>query len=120
MPLKQRTNLGGRLRLALLNRRFRSLLLVVAVGPTTVLYLWQALVGPIASPGNGPIDFLDGYVAWARLLASGADPYSPCLSQACSTTLTNVYPPVVSWLWLPLVHLDRAVTGAVALVATQL
>lgn len=111
-----RPNLVQRLRLALLNRRFRSLLLAIALVPTSVLYLWQTLVRPIVFPGK--IDFFEGYVAWARLLASGADPYSPCLSQECWDQ--NVYPPVVSWLALPLVHLDRAVTGAVALLAAQL
>jgi hypothetical protein len=123
MPLKQRTNLTDRLRLALLNRRFRSLLLVLAIVPTAVLYLWQTLFRPIVLPGNAPIDFFEDYVASAKLLASGVDPYSPCLSRACWTDLANawsLYPPVVSWLSLPLVNLDRAITGAVALIAAQL
>jgi hypothetical protein len=123
MPLKQRTNLTGRLRLALLNRRFRSLLLVVAIVPTAVLYLWQTLFRPILFPGTAPIDFFEDYVASAKLLASGTDPYSPCLSRACWTDLANawsLYPPVVSWLSLPLIHLDREVTGAVALIGAQL
>jgi len=123
MPLKQRTNLVDRLRLALLNRRFRSLLLVIAVVPTAVLYLWQTLYRPIFIPGNAQVDFFEDYVASARLLASGIDPYSPCLSRACWLDLANawsLYPPVVSWLALPLVHLDHAVTGAAALVGAQL
>jgi arabinofuranan 3-O-arabinosyltransferase len=123
MPLKQRTNLTDRLRLALLNRRFRSLLLVLAIVPTAVLYLWQTLFRPIVLPGNAPIDFFEDYVASAKLLASGVDPYSPCLSRACWTDLANawsLYPPVVSWLSLPLVNLDQAITGAVALIAAQL
>jgi hypothetical protein len=116
MPLNQHPNLAGRLRLALLNRRFRSLLLGIALGPTSIVYVWQTLVRPTIFPGR--IDFFEGYVAWARLLASGADPYSPCLSQEC--WYQNVYPPVVSWLALPLVHLDRGVTGGVALIGAQL
>jgi glycosyl transferase family 87 len=123
MPLNQRPHLAERLRLALLNRRFRSLLLVVAIVPTGALYVWQTLLRPIFLPGNAPIDFFEDYVASARLLASGTDPYSPCLSRACWTDLANawsLYPPVVSWLSLPLVHLDRGVTGAVALVGAQL
>lgn len=112
-----------RLGLALLNRRFRSLLLAVALVPTSLAYLWQTLARPIFFPGNAPIDFFEDYVASARLLASGADPYSPCLSRACWTDLANawsLYPPVVTWLSLPLVHLDRAVVGAVALLAAEL
>lgn len=123
MPPEPLNSLPDRLRLALLNRRFRSLLLFVALVPTSLSYLWQTLARPILLPGTAPIDFFEDYVASARLLASGSDPYSPCLSRACWTDLANawsLYPPVVSWLSLPLVHLDRAVTGAVALVAAQL
>ena len=123
MPMKVRTNLADRLRLALLNRRFRSLLLVIAIVPTSALYLWQTLFRPIFIPGTGQIDFFEDYVGSAKLLASGIDPYSPCLSRACWTDLANawsLYPPVVSWLSLPLVNLDRAVTGAVALIGAQL
>lgn len=114
--------MAGRLRLALLNRRFRSLLLAVTLVPISLAYAWEALVRPIAFPGNAPIDFFEDYVASARLLASGTDPYSPCLSRACWTDLANawsLYPPVVSWLSLPLIHLDRAALGAAALVAAQ-
>src|SRR5579864_3043778 len=117
VKLQVRPNLVQRLGLTLLNRRFRGLLLGIALGPTAVVYTWQTLVRPIAFPGR-VIDFYEGYVAWARLLASGADPYTPCLSQGC--WLQNVYPPVVSWLALPLVHLDRGVTVAVALIGAQL
>jgi hypothetical protein len=123
MPLNQRTNLAARLRLALLNRRFRSLLLVIAVVPTAGLYLWQTLFRPILMPGNAQVDFFEDYVASAKLLASGGDPYSPCLSRACWTDLANawsLYPPVVSWLSQPLVHLDRALAGALALIGAQL
>jgi len=112
-----------RLGLAMLNRRFRSVLLALALVPTTLEYLWQTLVRPIVFPGNAPIDFFEDYVGSARLLASGTDPYSACLSRACWTDLANawsLYPPVVSWLSLPLVHLDRGVVGAIALLGAEL
>lgn len=123
MPLKNRTNLADRLRLALLNRRFRSLLLTIAVVPTAVLYVWQTLYRPIFIPGNAQVDFFEDYVASAKMLASGVDPYSPCLSRACWLDLANawsLYPPVVSWLAQPLVHLNHGLTSALALVGAQL
>ena len=112
-----------RLRLALLNRRFRTVVLVVAGVPVSVGYLWTTLIGPIINPYPGPVDFFEDYVGSARLLASGTDIYSACLTRACWKDLANtqsLYPPVVSWLSLPLVHLDQRVTGAVALVVAHL
>ena len=111
-----------RLRLALLDRSFRSVLVVVAIVPITISYAYQTLVIPIVSPSR-PIDFFDVYIRGAAVLLSGGDPYQPCLANGCWSYLENAwwfYPPVVQWLAQPLVHVNQSWSGPIALVAAQL
>lgn len=99
------------------------MLLAIALVPVGFAYAWQTLFRPIAFPDARPVDFFEDYVATAKLLAAGGDPYTTCLSKACWLDLTSawsVYPPVVSWLSLPLAHLDPTISGIGALVAAQL
>lgn len=113
---------GLRLQAALANRRFQSVLALVAGGPILLSYLWRTLLSPIIAPGTDPVDFFEDYVPTGRLLATGQNPYSECMSRACWKGLTNawsVYPPVVSWLSQPLWPLDHALLGAGALLVAQ-
>jgi hypothetical protein len=88
-----------------------------------VQYAWQTLVVPAFYPGTRPVDFFEDYVGSAQLMMSGIDPYSACQTRACWADLANtasVYPPVVTWLSLPLAHLDRTISGDAALVVMQI
>jgi glycosyl transferase family 87 len=114
-------NLAQRLWLALLNRRFRTALLIVAVVPIAFRYLYATLVGQLLHPISG--DFTQVYVNGARQLASGADPYAACLSSNCYVNLANgwwFYPPAVLWLFQPFTHLDGRVADVIAVFAAQL
>jgi hypothetical protein len=116
-------NLAERLWLALLNRRFRSVLLIGALAPIGLFYLSQTLVGQLLQPVNG--DFIAEYVPAARVLASGGDLYGSCLTTNCFITFASdarwwFYPPLVPWLAQPFTHVDSQVASAIALVWTQL
>src|SRR5260370_9695188 len=66
---------------------------------------------------------MQDYVGSANLMLWGVDPYSACHTRACWADLANtasVYPPVVTWLSLPLAHIDKTVSGEAALVAMQI
>ena len=120
VPAELRPNLAERLWLALSNRRFRSVLLIGALVPISVLYVSQTLIAPTLHPVDG--DFLGIYVPGARQLASGGDPYAACLSSNCFLSLANgwwFYPPLVPWLLQPFAHLNPALASAIALVAGQ-
>jgi hypothetical protein len=109
--------------LALGRRRFRALILTFAGVAVGSQYVWQTVITPAFFPGTSPIDFFEDYVGSARLMLSGIDPYSACHTRACWADLANtasVYPPVVTWLSLPLAHLDTTVLGDAALVAMQI
>jgi hypothetical protein len=121
---RRRRLTGFRLRLgaALRHERFQIALALIAGVPIFLAYLWRTLFSPIVAPGTDPVDFFEDYVATGRLVATGQDPYSECLSRACWKGLTNawsVYPPVVSWLSQPLWRLDHALIGAGALLVAQ-
>ena len=112
-----------RLLLTLANSRFRSLLVVMAGVPLVAAYAWRAFLRPLLFPGADTPDLIYVYLYSAGKLAAGLDPYSICLSKVCWTDLTSAgspYPPVVSWLFVPFVHLDTALVGAAGLVVAQL
>ena len=109
--------------LALERRRFRRLILAIAGAAIGLQYVWQTLITPAFLPGKAPVDFFEDYVGSARLMLSGIDPYSVCHTRACWTDLANtasVYPPVVTWLSLPMANLDQTLLGDAALVAMQI
>ncbi|HET7420279.1 MAG TPA: glycosyltransferase family 87 protein [Candidatus Dormibacteraeota bacterium] len=103
---------------ALGNRNFRSLLLVVAGVPITVLYVWEALVQPLVF-GAYLGDFQESYMRAARRLAAGLDPYDLCRTAGClePTGPQYVMPPPLAWALQPLVGVDsHAITvGAILL-----
>jgi hypothetical protein len=114
-------NLAQRLWLALLNRRFRTVLLVGALVPIAFRYTEATIVGQLLHPNRG--DFMQVYVDGARQLASGADPYAACLSSNCYVNLANgwwFYPPAALWLFQPFTHIDHGVANAIAVLAAQL
>ncbi len=109
--------------LALGRRRFRALILAISGTAIGAQYAWQTLVTPAFFPGTSPVDFFDVYVFNAQQMLLGIDPYSACHTRACWATLADTgsfYPPVVTWLSLPLAHLDRTFSGDAALVAMQI
>jgi len=92
---------------ALDNRRFRTVLLVIAGVPIALTYLWQALIQPIFFSGYLG-DFQESYLRAASRVASGLDPYDLCATMGCSepTGPQYVMPPVLAWLLQPLVGVD--------------
>lgn len=108
---------------ALENRRFRTVLLVVAGVPIAAIYVWQALIQPIFLGGYIG-DFQESYLRAAARIASGHDPYDLCATLGClePTGPQYVMPPVLAWMLQPLVGLDsNAITiGAVLLLNASL
>ena len=105
--------------LALANRRFRWLLLAIAGVPITLAYLWYGVLRPLLF--GGPSDFVYTYLAGARMLAAGADPYL-CNAGQCGghPHYLLFYPPFAFWLMQPLAGLDETATARLALVAANL
>ena len=106
--------------LALANRTFRWLLLTVAGVPISVAYLWFGFLRPLLS--DGPNDFVYSYIAGARMLAAGSDPYL-CNVGDCGGQphYPMINPPLAFWLVQPIATADERITSAVALgVATAL
>ena len=112
------------------NRGFRSLLLVIAGVPITLVYLWRTLVQP-ALTGALPLDFSANYMAAAAKIAAGRDPYDLCVIQGCATqaqTFTPlplagaqyVTPLPVAWMLQPLVGADPRIQLAVLITILQL
>jgi hypothetical protein len=112
------------------DRRFRSLLLVIAAVPISAIYLWRTLVLPILS-GSLPADFSANYMAAAAKIAAGKDPYDLCVIQGCAQhagTFTPlplagaqyVTPPPVAWMLQPLVGASPHVQLAVVVAVLQL
>jgi hypothetical protein len=112
------------------NRRFRSLLLIIAAVPITALYLWRTLVLPVLA-GALPLDFSANYMAAAARIAAGHDPYDLCVIQGCAQqagTFTPlplagaqyVTPPPVAWMLQPLVGASPHVQLAVVIAVLQL
>jgi hypothetical protein len=112
------------------NRRFRSLLLVVAAVPIAALYVWRTLVLQLAA-GVVPGDFSENYMVAAAKIAAGRDPYDICVIQGCSQTpgvftplplagAQYVTPPPVAWMLQPLVGLDSHAQLLVVIAVLQL
>jgi hypothetical protein len=108
---------------ALSNRRFRTLLLVVAGVPIFVAYLWYGGVWPLF--WNQVSDFRQVYLDGARVIAAGGDPYQ-CSTGFCSGHSKGwlgaagaVYPPFTLWVFQPFGRFDPATVDAVALVAAN-
>jgi hypothetical protein len=112
------------------DRRFRSLLLVMAAVPISAIYLWRTLVLPILT-GALPADFSANYMAAAAKIAAGKDPYDLCVIQGCAQhagTFTPlplagaqyVTPPPVAWMLQPLVGASPHVQLAVVVAVLQL
>ncbi len=102
---------------ALANRRFRGLLLIWAGIPILLLYLWQALVQPLAF-GAYLGDFQESYMRAAGRLAAGSDPYDLCQTMGClePTGPQYVTPLPLAWLLQPAVGVDSHVLGAAAVI----
>jgi len=114
---------------ALENRRFRSLLLVIAGIPISLLYLWRTLVEP-ALTGVLPLDFSANYMAAAARIAAGRDPYDLCAIQGCANQAQAftplplagaqyVTPLPVAWMLQPLVGADPRVQLAIVIGVLQ-
>lgn len=105
--------------LALANRRFRWLLLTISGVPITLSYLWFGVLKPLLS--SGPSDFVYVYLAGAKMLAAGADPYLCNLGQCGGHPHYRLfYPPFAFWLMQPLAGLDQSLTSGIALIAANL
>jgi glycosyl transferase family 87 len=109
--------------LALSNRRFRTLLLVVAGVPILVAYLWYGGIWPLF--WNQLSDFRQVYLDGARVIAGGGDPYQ-CSTGFCSGHSKGwlgaagaVYPPFTLWVFQPFARFDPATVDAVALLAAN-
>ncbi len=102
---------------ALANRRFRGLLLIWAGVPILLLYLWQALIQPLAF-GAYLGDFQESYMRAAGRLAAGRDPYDLCQTMGClePTGPQYVTPLPLAWLLQPVVGVDGHVLAASAVI----
>jgi len=105
-----------RLESTLDNRTFRSLLLLLAGVPIGMVYLWQALIQPLAF-GAYLGDFQESYMRAARRLAQGSDPYDLCRTMGClePTGPQYVMPPPLAWLLQPLIGVDSHVITVAAI-----
>jgi Glycosyltransferase family 87 len=109
--------------LALANRRFRSLLLVIAGVPIGVAYAWYGLLWPMTWQSS---DFSEWYLQGARIIAAGKDPYicSPgyCTGQTQEWLGAGgaIYPPFALWIVQPFIRFDPRIVDAGALVAANL
>ncbi len=86
--------------------------------PIGAAYLWYGLVQPLIS--DEPTDFVRTYLAGARVLASGGDPYQ-CNVGACGgfPHYLLFYPPLAFWLTQPLVNFDAKLVSGIALVVAN-
>jgi hypothetical protein len=102
---------------ALANRRFRGLLLIWAGIPILLLYLWQAIIQPLAF-GAYLGDFQESYMRAAGRLAAGRDPYDLCQTMGClePTGPQYVTPLPLAWLLQPVAGVDSHVLAASAVV----
>ena len=99
------------------NRRFSGLLVIWAGIPITLLYVWQAVVQPLAF-GTYLGDFQESYMRAAGRLAAGQDPYDLCQTMGClePTGPQYVTPLPLAWLLQPAVGVDAHVLAAAAVV----
>src|SRR5437660_2200148 len=103
--------------LPLANRRFSGLLLIWSGVPIAALYLWQALVQPLAF-GTYLGDFQESYMRAAGRLAAGQDPYDLCQTMGClePTGPQYVTPLPLAWLLQPAVGVDAHALAAGAVI----
>ena len=112
------------------DRRFRTVLLIVAGLPIAALYVWRTLVLPALTQAL-PLDFSANYMAAAAQIRAGGDPYDLCTIQGCAhaaQTFTPlplagaqyVTPLPVAWMLQPLVGASPAVQVAVVVAILQL
>ncbi len=108
---------------ALENRRFRTVLLLLAGIPIVLTYLWQAVIQPIFLSGYLG-DFQESYLRAAARIAQGLDPYDLCATMGCAepTGPQYVMPPLLAWMLQPLVGVDSHVitVGAVIVLNVSL
>lgn len=104
---------------ALADRRFRTILLLLAGVPIVVAYLWYGVIHPLLS--YEATDFVRTYMAGARMVAAGKDPYL-CNVGSCGgfPHYLIFYPPFVLWAMTPLVGLNTQLAAGLALLATNL
>jgi arabinofuranan 3-O-arabinosyltransferase len=111
------------------NRRFRTVLLVMAAVPLGAAYVWRTLILP-ALVGGAPLDFKENYLLAAAKIAGGRDPYDLCLILGCTHTPGSITlplagpqyitPPPVAWMIQPLVGIDPNVQLAVIIAVLQI
>lgn len=103
-PSRLRLTLG-----ALGNRRFRWLLLGLVLVPTGLQYLqvtFSSALGLVSQPWED----VWVHVRAARALSQGGDPYGPLLHSGRLAVGGNAgynYPPLLAWLWQPLLGLGE-------------
>lgn len=109
---------------ALSNRRFRTVLIVLAGTPIAVAYAWYGAIWPIF--WNQLSDFRQVYLDGARVIAAGGDPYQ-CSTGFCSGHSKGwlgaagaVYPPFTLWVMQPFDRFDAGTVDAFALIAANL
>jgi hypothetical protein len=107
----------------LASRRFRTILLVLAGVPMGLAYLWNGLVLPLV--WNQVSDFRAVYLAGARVLAAGQDPFQ-CPTGFCSGhakgwlgAAGSVYPPFPLWMLQPVSGFDARLVDGIALVVAN-
>jgi hypothetical protein len=86
--------------------------------PISLAYVWYGLVKPLFS--DEATDFVRTYLAGARVLASGGDPYQ-CNVGLCGgfPHYLLFYPPFPFWLMQPLVSFDAKLVSGIALVVAN-
>jgi hypothetical protein len=108
---------------ALDNHGFRWVLLALAGAPVAAMYVWQALIQPLAF-GAYLGDFQESYMRAAHRLAAGSDPYDLCRVSGClePTGPEYVMPPPLAWMLQPLVGVDGHVItiGAILILNASL
>jgi hypothetical protein len=109
---------------ALANRRFRTVLLVLAGVPIGIAYAWYGVVFPLI--WNQVSDFRQWYYEGARVIAAGGDPYR-CTGSFCTGQTQqwlgaagSIYPPFALWVVQPLTRFDVAAMDGAALVVANL
>ena len=94
---------------ALGNPRFRWFALWLALLPIALSHVWTTLVAP-ALTGSRFSDFVV-YLAGARTLAAGGDPYAAFFASVVpdyNFNQTYIYPPLIAWLLQPVTLLGDA------------
>ena len=112
-------NLLARLARPLANRRFRWLLIAIALPLPLLQYLvvTAQLSADLVNRGNE--DFWI-YAHAAATLAHGADPYSAATATSIASNTTYIYPPLLAWLVQPIVTLDLTTQTLVGWAALQI